>query len=102
MHTLFAPTNRWRAYGLGGCLIATCLVLVPPASAQPAKTRTDALGDPLPEGALYRIGTTRLHPGAPVEAMTFSADGKSLITATLATGVHVWEVATGKELRALP
>jgi WD40 repeat protein len=48
-----------------------------------------------------RIGTTRLRPGAVVAAMTFTADGKKLVTATPATGVHVWDVATGKSLHAL-
>jgi WD40 repeat protein len=33
--------------------------------------------------------------------MTFTADGKKLVTATLA-GVHVWDVATGKQLHHLP
>ena len=34
-----------------------------------------------------------------VEALTFSADGRSLATVTAADGVQLWEVATGKLLR---
>jgi WD40 repeat protein len=66
---------------------------------QPAP-HLDATGDPLPSGALCRIGTTRLRPGGLVTALAFSADGKRLVTANDITGVHVWETATGKELRA--
>jgi hypothetical protein len=37
--------------------------------------RTDALGDPLPPGALLRIGTTRLRHQGVVSGVTFSPDG---------------------------
>ena len=65
----------------------------PETSQSPA---VDTYGDPLPEGALLRIGTTRLRPGAVVKALAFSPDSKQLITANPTTGVQVWDVATGK------
>jgi WD40 repeat protein len=77
------------------------MVPVLAAASQPAPPRLDAHGDPLPDGALLRIGTTRLRPGAVVTAMTFTPDGKKLVTATPSTGVQVWDVATGKSLHAL-
>src|SRR5882672_9886196 len=78
------------------------LVAVLPALAfGQAPPRLDAYGDPLPEGALLRIGTARLRPGATVASMAFTPDGKKLVTATCTSGVHVWDVATGKELHAL-
>src|SRR5438874_5342046 len=48
---------------------------------QPDPPCLDAYGDPLPDGALLRIGTTRLRPGSPVKAMAFTPDGKKLVTA---------------------
>lgn len=61
--------------------------------------RTDPFGDPLPDGAVARLGTMRLRqPG--VRSLAFSKDG-----GTLASGgdrpVQLWEVATGKLLRTL-
>jgi hypothetical protein len=69
-------------------LLLSCALL------QPAP-RLDAYGDPLPEGALVRIGTTRLRPGG---AVAFSLDGSRLIVANHHTGIHVWDVTTGKQL----
>ena len=62
------------------------------------KARLDHLGDPLPEHALLRIGSNRLRPGGVVTAMTFTADGKRLVSINSVTGGHVWEAATGREL----
>jgi WD40 repeat protein len=76
-------------------------LLLSAALLQPAPM-VDALGDPLPPGALLRIGTTRLRPGGMVTSMAFTPDGKRLVTANTRTGVHVWDAATGKELHHLP
>jgi WD40 repeat protein len=74
-------------------------LLLTAALLQPAP-RLDTYGDPLPEGAVARLGTTRLRPGGLVSALAFTPDGKQLVTANHVTGVHVWDTATGKELRA--
>src|SRR5713101_9815218 len=66
--------------------------------APPKAARTDRYGDPLPEGAIARLGTVRFRHGAYVLAMAFTADGKQLLSYST-NGVRVWEVATGKELR---
>jgi RNA polymerase sigma factor (sigma-70 family) len=58
--------------------------------------RLDLHGDPLPPGALARLGTVRKrHPGAgPVVVLP---DGRSL--ASIGQTVKVWDLATGKLLR---
>jgi WD40 repeat protein len=59
--------------------------------------RTDRFGDPLPQGAVARVGTVRFrHLGA--QAITFTPDGKSLISVSEKT-IRVWDAATGKERR---
>jgi WD40 repeat protein len=78
---------------------AVVLATTAVASAQPAP-RLDAYGDPLPDGALLRVGTVRLRTGGNILSMVFTPDNKKLVTANRTTGVHIWDVATGKELHA--
>jgi RNA polymerase sigma factor (sigma-70 family) len=61
-------------------------------SIEKAPGRTDQYGDPLPDGALARLGTTRFRLGAPV---ALSPDGKTVVT----TDGTFWDVATGQLIR---
>jgi RNA polymerase sigma factor (sigma-70 family) len=62
----------------------------------------DQFGDALPQGARMRLGTERLrHGGLNGGVVTFAADGATLISAHGDGVIHVWEAATGKELRAV-
>jgi len=64
-----------------------------------AKSRThDSLGDPLPLGALDRLGSSRLHHGFPVNALAFSPDGK-VVASSCEDSIFLWDVATGKLIR---
>jgi WD40 repeat protein len=86
-------------------LAFTLLPLIDPHAAlavpPPQQLKLDQYGDPLPDSAIFRIGTARLRPGALIKAMAFTADGKRLVTANTQTGVQIWDVATGKELKSL-
>jgi RNA polymerase sigma factor (sigma-70 family) len=71
-----------------------------PASAAPARPgggRTDVYGDPLPDEAMARLGTTRFRPGEHVYALRFTPDGARLITQSQ-SGLRVWDAASGREL----
>lgn len=69
--------------------------------ATPAPHRLDLYGDPLPAGAIARLGTLRFRHGGDVNTVGFLADGKTVVSGS-ANGVRVWEAASGKELRTLP
>jgi RNA polymerase sigma factor (sigma-70 family) len=60
----------------------------------PAKV--DLYGDPLPDGAIARMGTTQLHHKQP--SVAFSGDGKKLIIVDQDGGVCVRDVATMKQI----
>ncbi len=69
------------------------------AEAPQAAGRTDRYGDPLPAGALARLGTTRWRHGTPVTYVAFLPDGKAVLTVSLDDIVRLWDLATGKEIR---
>jgi WD40 repeat protein len=82
------------------CAVAVvCLLPLPghgqgPAALQP---QLDAWGDPLPAGAVARLGTTRLRPA---KYVYLTPDGKTAI-GWRDTAIHFWDVASGKEVRTV-
>ncbi|HEV3084074.1 MAG TPA: WD40 repeat domain-containing protein [Gemmataceae bacterium] len=69
----------------------------PPAREQ--RVRTDRLGDPLPEGALARLGTGRFRSGFMMYQAAFSPDGRIVAGASAGGGIALWDVANGKEVQ---
>jgi RNA polymerase sigma factor (sigma-70 family) len=64
------------------------------------QSRLDRLGDPLPPGAIMRLGTARWRQPLGVAAIGFTRDGKQVVSAGGHT-LRVWEAATGKQVRLL-
>jgi WD40 repeat protein len=58
--------------------------------------RKDLYGDPLPPGAIARIGTTRLWYGSQVYALAYTPEGKALIGSGMDETVWLWDTTTGK------
>jgi RNA polymerase sigma factor (sigma-70 family) len=69
-----------------------------PGQEKPAPA--DRLGDPLPPGALARMGTVRLRSAAGGQrSLVFTKDGRGLITAGRGNPTRLWEVSSGKPVR---
>jgi WD40 repeat protein len=67
---------------------------------EPARTGTDPYGDPLPPGALVRMGTVRWRHGGQVTDVAF-VDAKTLASRGEDGAIRLWDVSTGKQVRQL-
>ncbi len=59
----------------------------------------DLFGDPLPHGAVARLGTTRLRHGGLSPALVFANEGKVLISSNEDNTLRVWDLTTRKQIR---
>jgi WD40 repeat protein len=73
-----------------------------PATRAEARPGTDRHGDPLPPGALARIGTARLQCGDRVYAVAYSADGTLFATGLSSSKARLWDARSGKLLLEMP
>ncbi len=80
------------------CLLSSILIVLGIDSLH-AETpaRVDRHGDPLPEGAIARLGTVRWQLPAPGTAVAFSSDGKKIGVGDSSGHVLLFDSATGKE-----
>ncbi len=73
----------------------------PPKSERQQAARTDRYGDPLPDEAIARLGTTRFRHGGMIGSLAFTPDGKTLVSCGLWDGIRIWDVANGRQIRRL-
>jgi RNA polymerase sigma factor (sigma-70 family) len=78
----------------------------PPVQAQATvperktEARTDRFGDPLPHGAVSRLGTVRFNHGGRVFRFHITPDAKTIVSVGYGS-ICLWDAATGKEKRRL-
>jgi WD40 repeat protein len=73
----------------------------PTQSAKDVQPATDAHGDPLPTGAIARIGTLRLRHSTPIVALAWAHDSSFLVSGSHDKTVCLWDAKTGKLLRRI-
>lgn len=98
------------AVGLGAGLsfFPAPVAETPTASApknQPAEakkeTRVDRYGDPLPDGAIARLGSLRFHVPDQIKTLAFSNKSKTLALSSHA-GLYLIDAGTGQRIQCLP
>ena len=83
-------------------LILTILISIFASTAIAQDNRRDCFGDPLPRGAVARLGSMRYRlPNNRTQAMVFLSDHKTLATIGLGQRLLFWDVATGRPSRAI-
>ena len=60
------------------------------------QARCDVHGDPLPPGAVARIGTVRFRHGGELRSLAFSPDSRFLATSAADRTISIWDLATGR------
>jgi WD40 repeat protein len=68
----------------------------------PLDRSVDSYGDPLPDGALVRLGTVRFRAGRNVGGGTFLEDGRTILLAEGNHGARFVDVTTGRTTASLP
>lgn len=76
-------------------------VETPAQSIKDKQVRKDRYGDPLPPGAIARLGTVRLRHQSPTSSAVFTRDGKTAIVGDYGGSIVYWDVATAREVRRL-
>ncbi len=87
-------------FHIGCCLILWWSPILVPA-AEVAKARTDAYGDPLPNGALARLGTVRFRLPHWSYSLALSPDGKLLAATAGNDTIGLIDTATGLQVRQI-
>jgi WD40 repeat protein len=92
-----------RTYSLlllaGVAIVADCRD-GPRAAAPPVKARLDLYGDPLPTGAIARLGTVRWRARGGIWRIAFVPGDKYLVTGS-SDAFSVWDLGTGRVVRTI-
>jgi WD40 repeat protein len=75
--------------------LSLCAAMAAPAFAE-APARKDLLGDRLPEGAISRMGSGRLRAASSINCLSFTPNGKFLVSGGESNKLTFWSVATGR------
>src|SRR5262249_49390548 len=90
---------RTSALLLAGFVTFAGAAWAEPPEEKPSQ-RTDRYGDPLPGGAVLRLGTTRFRHHDSINHLVFSPNGKILASVNFLSGsVRLWDARTGKQFR---
>jgi WD40 repeat protein len=81
-------------------IVAHLPIAIPCAAQEQQPPRTDRFGDPLPQGAVARLGTLRFCQPLP-GCIVYSPDGTFLASGGYDNCVRLWDPKSGREIRVL-
>ena len=87
----------WAVCGMGVFL----MVVSASTEAEEPVVRHDSNGDPLPPGAIARLGSARFRHGGPITGLHFSLDIQILFSGSSDRTIRLWDVASGREQGSL-
>jgi WD40 repeat protein len=82
------------------CLVLGFTLALRTAAGAPPAVRLDATGESLPPGMVQRLGSSRLQTGSSVYALTFTPDGRRIVSSG-DRGPLVWDAADGRPVELL-
>jgi hypothetical protein len=82
-------------------ILASCYPALAEAPEGEKPVRKDLYGDPLPDGAIARLGTLRWRAGKSLDAITFASDGNTIACASYC-GLWLFDKANGWLLKHIP
>ena len=77
------------------------IVAAQPVEEPARRERLDVHGDPLPDGAVARLGTSRFNHGTNINDTMYTPDGKGLLTFGYDGFVRVWDPTSGRLVRSV-
>jgi WD40 repeat protein len=92
MSRRFPVALAWIAWAFATLAVGETATANPPAVHE-----ADTAADPLPAGAVARLGSCRLQQGASVYSVAFSPDGRQVLSAGTNGVIRFWNVRTGRE-----
>ena len=90
--------SHWRLILAACSFLALALVAEAQQNQPPDR---DLHGDPLPPGAVARLGTVRFRHDSPIIYAGFLPGGKNVISVSNDGVICVWEFPSGKDIRRL-
>ena len=84
----------------GIALLDSAALADSPENPKAEQSRVDLYGDPLPEGAIARLGSLRFYHGkqTSIDRVVMSPDGSRIISVSRAGNRILWDAKTGQEL----
>jgi WD40 repeat protein len=90
---------KWLALRLGVAVLGVAVLGAVQAQEGAKSAATDRNGDPLPAGALARLGSLRWRHAEPILFVAFAQEGKAVLTGGQDQVFRLWNRATGAEIR---